>query len=178
MIDEPPVVNGRQVQLTGDGSSDPDGTVASYAWTFGDGNTSTEANPTHTYGADDTYTVELTVTDDQGLASDTVTTEVTVEDVQPNEAPVAVIGEPPVVDGRQVQLTGDGSSDPDGTVASYAWTFDDGNTSTEANPTHTYGADGTYTVELTVTDNQGLASDPVTTRSPSKTCNPMRRRSR
>ena len=82
--------------------------------------------------------------------------------MQPNEAPVAVIGEPPVVDGRQVQLTGDGSSDPDGTVASYAWTFDDGNTSTEANPTHTYGADGTYTVELTVTDNQGLASDPVT----------------
>ena len=49
-----------------------------YAWTFGDGNTSTEANPTHTYTTGGTYTVELTVTDQDGLASATATTQVTV----------------------------------------------------------------------------------------------------
>jgi len=49
-----------------DGSSDPDGTVVSRLWEFGDGTTSTEPNPTHTFGGADTYLVRLTVTDDDG----------------------------------------------------------------------------------------------------------------
>ena len=47
------------------------------------------------------------------------------------------------------------SSDPDGTVASYAWVFGDGTTGTGSNPTHVYGENGTYRVKLTVTDNRG-----------------------
>jgi subtilisin family serine protease len=50
---------------------------------------------------------------------------------------------------------GTGSSDSDGTVTTYAWTFGDGNSSSSSAPSHTYAADGTYSVQLTVTDNDG-----------------------
>ena len=53
-----------------------------------------------------------------------------------------------------VEFTGTGTDD-DGTVDSYAWTFDDGSTSVEQNPTHTYTEPGTYTPTLTVTDDDG-----------------------
>jgi PKD repeat protein len=58
------------------GSSDPDGTIASYAWTFGDGGTATGKTATHTYASAGSYTATLTVTDDKG-ATDTVTNTVT-----------------------------------------------------------------------------------------------------
>ena len=59
------------------GSSDADGTVASYAWTFGDGGTATGKTSTHAYGSSGTYNVTLTVTDNQG-ATGSVTKQVTV----------------------------------------------------------------------------------------------------
>ncbi len=63
--------------------------------------------------------------------------------------------------GLNCSFDGTGSSDPDGTVASYAWSFGDGATGTGATPTHGYATAGTYTYTLTVTDNQGVASAPV-----------------
>jgi PKD repeat protein len=63
----------------------------------------------------------------------------------------------------------DTSTDSDGSIASRSWNFGDGSSSTTANPAHTYAAAGTYTVQLTVTDNGGLpdsASKPVTVTAP------------
>ncbi len=70
-----------QVVFTGTGT-DPDGTIASYHWAFGDGSTSTEQSPTHTFSEPGAYTVTLTVTDDGG-ATGTATVDITVEPVAP-----------------------------------------------------------------------------------------------
>jgi subtilisin family serine protease len=52
----------------------------------------------------------------------------------------------------------DGSNDPDGTIVGWSWTFGDGSTSSDQNPSHTYAAPGTFSVGLTVTDNRGATS--------------------
>ena len=134
-------------------SADADGTVASYAWDFGDGTTGTGVKPTHPYTKAGPYTVKLTVTDNGG-ATGTVSHAVTATDPAPvNKPPVSLF----TVSSMQLtsSFDGTGSSDPDGTIASYAWTFGDGATSTEAKPSHTYTTAATYTVTLTVTDNGG-----------------------
>ncbi|MFT4297058.1 MAG: PKD domain-containing protein [Micropruina sp.] len=138
-------------------STDPDGTVASYAWDFGDGGTSTQASPSHTYASAGTWTVKLTVTDNGG-ETDEVTHQVTTV---ANQAPTASFSH--TVNGMAVSFNGTGSSDPDGTVASYAWTFGDGGTGTGASPSHSYAAAGSYTVKLTVTDNDGATGDVTQT---------------
>ncbi len=64
-----------------------------------------------------------------------------------------------------VAFSAEGSNDPDGDTLSYAWDFGDGQSATDANPTHTYTDDGDYTATLTVTDTTGLtatASVPIT----------------
>ncbi|MBO4204719.1 ThuA domain-containing protein [Micromonospora echinofusca] len=64
-----------------------------------------------------------------------------------------------------VQFSSAGSRDPDGEEITYAWTFGDGGTSTEANPSHTYTTAGNYTAQLTVADPQGrtaVANVPIT----------------
>jgi PKD repeat protein len=68
---------GLTASFNGSGSHDPDGTIASYAWDFGDGSSGTGATPSRTYVADGTYQVALTVTDNGG-ATDSVTQPVTV----------------------------------------------------------------------------------------------------
>ncbi|TDN90835.1 PKD domain-containing protein [Microbacterium sp. BK668] len=161
-----PTVSGRTVTVSGAGSTDPDGTIASWAWTFGDGTTATGATATRTYTADGTYTVGLTVTDDKG-ATHTATRSVTVA-APANQPPTAVIGTP-TISGRTVTVSGAGSTDPDGTIASWAWTFGDGTTAAGATATRTYTADGTYTVGLTVTDDKGAthtATRSVTVTAP------------
>src|SRR5213594_806111 len=137
-------------------SSDPDGSIASYSWTVGDGSTSTAQNPSHTYGAVDSYTVTLRVTDNQGATSAPTSKTVTV--TAPNQQPTANFTFS--CSGLSCSFTST-SSDPDGSVASYSWTFGDGGTATAQNPSHTYGTGGSYTVTLRVTDNQGATSSPV-----------------
>ncbi|MFZ4719297.1 MAG: PKD domain-containing protein [Ilumatobacteraceae bacterium] len=147
------VTVGDAVSLSSSGSGDSDGTISSYAWNFGDGDTSTAANPTKSWATAGTYVVTLTVTDNDGA---TATTTVTVE-VAANAGPTAVAGAD-VTDGPaplDVNLSSAGSTDPDGTISSYAWDFGDGGTSTSENPSHTFNDPGTYTVTLTVTDNDG-----------------------
>ncbi|KNX39480.1 hypothetical protein VV01_13985 [Luteipulveratus halotolerans] len=150
---------GGQLSATFDASasSDADGSVASYAWDFGDGSSGTGAKPSHTYAAAGTYTVRLTVTDDKG-ATGTLTKQVTVTAPPANQPPAAAFSS----DATQltVALDGSASTDADGSVASYAWDFGDGSSGTGAKPSHTYAAAGTYTVRLTVTDDKG-ATDSV-----------------
>jgi PKD repeat protein len=102
------------------------------------------------------------VTDDGGL-TDTTTTTAAITEV-PNEPPVADPNGPyPGTAGQPVLFDGSGSSDPDGTIVSYAWDFGDSGTGTGVSPTHTYAAAGTYTVSLTVTDDGGLTDTATTT---------------
>lgn len=85
-----------------------------------------------------------------------------------NQSPTAVIA-PPTVDDLTVSLTGTASSDPDGTIVSHAWQFGDGTGAAGPTATHTYAADGTYTITLTVTDDAGAtasATRAVTVSSP------------
>ena len=72
--------------MTGDTSSDPEGPVASYLWDFGDGGTSTQANPNHTYAAAGSYPVSLKVTDAGGV-SDTAT-----QTIQVSTAGIGYVG--------------------------------------------------------------------------------------
>ena len=148
--------------FVGDQSSDPDGTIASYAWDFGDGATSTQADPTHTYATTNLspgYTVKLTVTDNVG-ATNTAQTSLPVTVNQP---PIAQI-QPPVCVGETCTFDGSSSHDPDGTIASYAWDFGDGvGSDTVAKPSYTYAGPGPFTVTLTVTDNNGATSHTTAT---------------
>lgn len=151
------------VQFKGDGSSDPDGTVVSYNWTFGDGQSSNAQNPTHTYNNPGTYGATLTVTDNDG-ATDTDSVTITVNELA-NQSPTAKItadktsGDAPL----EVHFTGDTSSDSDGTVVLYYWDFGDGETSNAENPIHVYQNPGTYVATLTVTDDDGATDDASVT---------------
>ncbi len=144
--------SGLSVSTDAAASTDTDGTIASYAWEFGDGTIGSGATATHAYAAEGTYTVRLTVTDDQG-ATGTTTREVTV--VRPPE-PAADSGLRQQR-GRSstVALDASASTDPDGTIASYAWDFGDGTTGTGGTTSHTYAPPGGYDVTLTVTDDRG-----------------------
>ena len=150
------------VMFDGTGSSDPDGTIASYDWDFGDGNTGTGPQPQHTYVVDGNYTVTLTVTDNIGDSSDPVTTTATID--LANQAPTADPNGPYTgTVGIAIDFDGSGSTDPDGTIVAYDWDFGDGNTGTGVNPAYTYAGDGVFDVTLTVTDDAGATSAPVTT---------------
>jgi PKD repeat protein len=139
-------------------SSDTDGTVASYAWTFGDGTTGAGKTVSHTYATSGTKSVKLTVTDDRG-ATNSVTTSVTVTSAAGNTAPTAAFSSSAT--DLVASFDASASADADGTIASYAWTFGDGSTGTGKTTNHTYLSAGTKTVSLTVTDDRG-ASQSVT----------------
>ncbi len=122
----------------------------SYLWDFGDGQTSTEQNPTHPYAAFGDYNVTLTVATASGCAA-TVTKRAFIDVAKPAISFTNLpkrgcipydINPVPVIT----------SSDP---ITSYRWDFGDGGSSTDEKPSHTYNVQGTYTVSLTITTNKG-----------------------
>ena len=145
------------ISVDGVDSSDLDGTIESYQWDFGDGDTATGIEADHGYDLPGTYQVKLTVTDDDG-ATGTLTKPVTVSAAPSNQAPEAEFSS--TTAGLTANLNGGPSDDPDGTIVSYAWNFGDGDIGADESTSHPYEAAGTYTVTLTVTDDDG-ATDSV-----------------
>ncbi|HVS50435.1 MAG TPA: PKD domain-containing protein, partial [Candidatus Dormibacteraeota bacterium] len=124
-----------------------------FAWTFGDGTTATTQNPSHTYTAAGTYSVNLTVTDNVGRSAAASSPTITINNA------LTVVASAANTAGR-TPLAVDFTSTPSGGRQPYvyAWTFGDGGTSTLQNPGHTYSAGGTYSADLTVTDANGATS--------------------
>jgi len=126
------------------------GNIESRLWDFGDGTTSTEQDPSHTYTDAGEYTVSLTVTGPAG------------KDTFACDSCIIVTAPPPTADFLANPTSGtydlaveftDASTGP---IDSRLWDFGDGSTSTELNPTHLYTVAGKFTVTLTVTGPGGL----------------------
>ncbi len=162
------------VKFDGSGSTDSDGSIASWSLAFGDGNTATGTGAvpntiSHTYTSACSCTASLTVTDNQGAQSAAATVGM---HVTTNLPPVAALTATPTTGTVPLAVSFDGSAsqDPDGSIASWSLDFGDGSTpatGTGAVPNaipHTYSAAGTYHAKLTVTDssNAPTTSTPVT----------------
>ncbi len=120
-----------------------------YAWTFGDGGTSTSQNPSHTYATAAPETVTLTVTDALGF---TATSSFSLT-VNPALVGTLTLNTNSTTTGTTIYLN---ASKTGGTGPyTYAWNFGDSSSGTLALETHSYASAGTYTVSLTITDAMG-----------------------
>ncbi len=120
------------------------GDVTTWAWDFGDGATSTEQHPAHTYSASGDYDVQLTATGPGGSDTLTQTAYVSVTpEVVADFSTSAVTGVAPV----SIDFTDQSTGSP----TSWYWEFGDGGTDTAQNPSHTYSTAGTYSVMLITT---------------------------
>lgn len=120
--------------------------AVSYAWNFGDGNTSSATNPSHSYSSAGNYTVTLKATA-AGCAK-SYTTSVVV-----NDMPSPDFTAKDVCLGETTQF-----NNVSGGATKYSWDFGDGNSSTNASPSHKYAAAGNYTVVLTAENAAGCKS--------------------
>ncbi|MFC7081787.1 PKD domain-containing protein [Halorussus caseinilyticus] len=152
---------GEPLTLNGTASSDPEGNIVRYDWDVdGDGAfEKTGATVSQVYDTSGARNVTLRVTDGGNL-TDTDTIRVRV-----NTPPTARIdaSNTTIRAGESVAFDASESSDPDGNISEYAWDVDGDGTTDATGPTaeHAYDADGTYTVTLTVTDDDG-ATDTAT----------------
>ncbi len=142
--------------------STPAGSVASYLWDFGDGQTGTGAGPTHLYATTGNFNVKLTVTSNQGCVKDTTKA-------------ILVLGKPissfsyssPNCAGDSVQFT-DLSSTPHGSISQWTWDFGDGTVvgpilfPNNQNIKHKYTNGGTYNVKLTILTTDGCTAEKIT----------------
>lgn len=127
------------------------GSISNNYWAFGDNSGSSIVSPSHVYALDGNYPVSLVVTSDFGCR------DTAVQQVPIHPLPTAGFSAPNVCAGSQVEFL-DSSGISTGSIASWNWTFGDGNTSSLDEPVHTYQVPGTYTVMLTVTSVNGCSN--------------------
>ncbi len=132
----------------------------SWSWSFGDGGSSADQNPQHTYNAAGTYTVRLIATNADGSDTETKADYITVtEALQAAFTANPSIGYVPLTHRMEVTFTDQSAGDP----TSWSWDFGDNGTSTEQNPTHVYTSAGEFTVRLTVSNAEGDSDDTTGT---------------
>jgi KaiC/GvpD/RAD55 family RecA-like ATPase/PKD repeat protein len=139
-------------------SYDPDGSIVSYFWDFGDGINAMGKTTSHSYADNGTYIVTLTVTDDDG-ATGTLNSIKTVN----NKSPVAVFTKSTetAYTAQTVTFNASDSYDSDGTIVEYFWDFGDGTNTSGIVANHPYADNGNYTVKLTVKDNDGASTTAI-----------------
>lgn len=155
------VCSGQPIIFDASGSSDADGDLLLYDWDFGDGDEARVINPTKTYENPGTYPVTLLVTDesgsDRGQDADRIAVIV-------KEGPIANAGEDMTVCVNQsVRFDGSASTDADGSVNSYEWTFGDGSRSSGVSPVKTFDRTGRQVVTLTITGDALGQCSPIDT---------------
>lgn len=125
-----------------------------YRWSFGDGNASTDANPTHIYGGSGRYPVQVAVEDSGGNRAHSI-----VEVLLPGPPAITAvsISPDPTHVGQFTHFNAAGD-DPDGSIVSWHWDFGDGFAGDARYPRtlHIYRTSGTYNVTVTARDNDGL----------------------
>jgi len=155
-------VEGDSIQFMASGNNPSN---AKFLWDFGDSVGSSGKSVKHTYAEEGTYTVTLTVVDDENRIG------VVKEDIEilyRNQAPIASLDATYGGLGQQVKVNsiaffdGGASSDPDGDVLEFEWDFGDGGTSSLLRPNHEYTSIGNYTVTLTVKDASNESSTAQT----------------
>ena len=141
------------IQFTDHSTSPPGSSVTSWQWDFGDGGTSTQQNPSHTYTNTGFYTVTLQITNSNGCKGSAaigryirIVSGATVD---------FAFQQPPTCQPPFLINFSDQSSGP-GTLT-YSWDFGNGATSTSQNPSTTYNAAGTYSVKLSVQSSLGCS---------------------
>src|SRR3989475_2533673 len=135
------------VAFDAESSTDPDGTIVSYMWDFGDGFTANGVLVRHAYVHSGRFSVVLTVVDN-GQTQMSATSEITV-DFPPIAGSSGSLKAAP--GGWPILLDASGSVDRDGSIGSYAWDFGDGQTGTGMSVTHAYANNGTFTVRVGAT---------------------------
>lgn len=137
------------VSFNGSASYDPDGTIISYIWDFGDGTIGSGPVSNHVYTYESVFIVHLTVTDDCNVTGTDSCVVIVV-----NQLPVAEAGADKQAGIKiSVQFDGRASYDPDGIIIDYLWDFGDGTGTRDAVVSHSYSRYGTYIAILTVIDD-------------------------
>lgn len=124
-----------------------------YQWIFGDGGTSTAANPAYTYTKEGKYSVTLIATNQNGCSDTLVKKDfIVIQKPVITISGLGLMGCVPITASPKATIA---ITEP---VTGYLWDFGDGTTSTAAAPQHTYANEGNYTISLTITTGSGCSN--------------------